>query len=420
MNINVILLIFTAVLLKILLLFSSPNRFVLNPDEEGNYRIAQNYINGKGYSIYDTSVKEYKPTSFHGSFSIFIYKLLIQNGITKKSWVYFIFILTVLLYGASIYYFHKFCVLFLKNDLLALLSTITYSFYPSIIYFIGSLFFYENLVLPILVIVVYRLMAAANGAFAKFDFLTLPLAVAISCLLRAQLIAVYALVFLVFSIIIIKQKRVKMAFPVLLSLVLTAIVHIPLLMKNKNQFGVYILSTQSGFEFLQGHNPTARGSWMGNWQKPESELYQYAHSEINNLKSLNEYEESEARKKLGINWIINNPLSEFKLGLRKLILFFIPQNFEVLDGYKIFNPINMLVHIFFICYFIGMILYKKMINDVAIIISPIIGSILLSIVFFVGYRWRYYSEPFMIILAWRFILDLKSKFHKWKLRDFHF
>jgi hypothetical protein len=34
-----------------------------------------------------------------------------------------------------------------------------------------------------------------------------------------------------------------------------------------------------------------------------------------------------------------------------------------------------------------------------IILIPILGSIALTLVFFMGARWRYYAEPFMIIFA---------------------
>ena len=33
-----------------------------------------------------------------------------------------------------------------------------------------------------------------------------------------------------------------------------------------------------------------------------------------------------------------------------------------------------------------------------IILSPVIGSLAISLLFFIGYRWRYYAEPYMIFI----------------------
>lgn len=63
-------------------------------------------------------------------------------------------------------------------------------------------------------------------------------------------------------------------------------------------FGEYVLSTQAGYELLQGHNPNSKGSWMGDWKNSSSPNLIYAHSQINNIEELNELEEGKARKKL--------------------------------------------------------------------------------------------------------------------------
>jgi hypothetical protein len=47
-----------------------------------------------------------------------------------------------------------------------------------------------------------------------------------------------------------------------------------------------------------------------------------------------------------------------------------------------------------------------------IILSPIIGSLGLTLVYFMGARWRYYAEPFMIIYAAIAITTLIAKYNK--------
>jgi hypothetical protein len=60
-----------------------------------------------------------------------------------------------------------------------------------------------------------------------------------------------------------------------------------------------------------------------------------------------------------------------------------------------------------------MALRKKMAGwdvEKTIIMLPIIGSIGLTLVFFMGARWRYYAEPFMIIFAMMAFRELRPRF----------
>jgi hypothetical protein len=195
--------------------------------------------------------------------------------------------------------------------------------------------------------------------------------------------------------------------------------HFPSLQKNKQLFGSYILSTQTGYEILQGHNPYAKGSWMGNWLLPSSELYHYSHKKIPDIETLNQYTEGLARKKVAFTWIKENPLDEIKLSFRKLLLFFLPRNFEFLPFNQLPNPINFIFYAGFMAFVIMSLLQKNKCWNIekTIILIPIIGAIGLTLVFFMGARWRYYAEPFMIIFAFIFLRHmlptinlLKNKF----------
>lgn len=185
---------------------------------------------------------------------------------------------------------------------------------------------------------------------------------------------------------------------------------VPVFKKNHAMFGSYILSTQPGFEFLRGHNPLARGS---NWgDDPNNVFYKYVMDQIPNIDYLNEYEESLAWRSLAIKWILNNPFSELKLIVRKIAIYFLPQNYNYgLPGNRLYNPINLIVHLLFLVSIaLTLIKFRSIVIrkvDILVLI-PIIFSILLGLIFFVGYRWRYYGEPFMIIYIFMFIQKLRD------------
>ncbi len=417
MKCKLTIIIILTITIKVILTFLVFNDFMMNPDEERNYQIAFNNQNGNGYTVYNTENKSFIQSAFHGSFTVLVYEFLLKNKIKKEIWIIFIQVFWIILFGLSINYFYKLCLHFLNNEKYALYATLTYCFYPSILIYIGILFSYENLVLPLLVIITYKLLYSFRDGFIKWDYLLIPISVSLSCLFRPQSIAIYFVVFFVYVCIVLIKKSYSLIPLLLLTFSITFLFHIPLLLKNKKMFGEYILSTQTGFELLQGHNPTARGSWMGNWQDSTNQLYQYSHSQIKNISKLNELEESKARQKVAVKWIKENPISEIKLILRKIAIYFLPKNYEVLYGSNFLNPINFFVHVFFLC-FILIKLFKMVIKlDDFIIFAPIAASILLSIIFFVGYRWRYYAEPFMIIFAWQFILLLKDKFYRKNMFD---
>jgi hypothetical protein len=153
---------------------------------------------------------------------------------------------------------------------------------------------------------------------------------------------------------------------------------------------------------------------MGNWGDPTNPLYEYVHAQIPHVGELNELEESKARQNVAVKWIKQNPAGELKLIARKIGIYFLPRNYEVLFGSNFLNPINLLVHLLFL-FFIATKLYERsMTSNELILFSPIAASIILSIIFFVGYRWRYYAEPFMIIFAWQFVANLKDNYRRRK------
>ena len=327
------------------------------------------------------------------------------------------YIITILAFAVSIYYFYQTGLLFLGNEKSAFYATIVYSFYPSVMYFVGALFDYENVVLYGLIIIIFRLICLLKEhRIRKSDHVFFPAVITLTTLLRPQLIPVFALVFITTLFILIYfhttfNKKFKLGFTFLSLLVITLFMgaNLPALLKNKQMFGKAVLSTQYGFEFLQGHNAMAKGSWYGNWREPSSDFYQYVHSQISGLDKMDELQESTARRQLAISWIKSHPAGELKLMFRKLALYFLPYNYDVLPGYKWLNPVNLTVHLLFFCYLAYNLFKKRFSYNDLILLSVIAGTVIISVVFFVGYRTRFFAEPFLILCAARFIRQWKTR-----------
>jgi hypothetical protein len=383
--------------LVLLLIFQQDWNY-MTPDEERNYEIATNFLAGRGYTVWDEAPKAWLSTSFHSSFNVFLYMGLQLLHIPKIVWVIFVQLGCAILYVVSAIYLFEIA----KKVLLpryALWAAILYLFFPSTVYFVGAVFAYENITVPLLIIILWQIMEAQKKSFKKVYLVSIPLLVTFSILLRPNMMMIY-IILLGYSLFSSLHKHNKRLRAVLITTFFVSVLaHIPILIKNHQQFGSYILSTQTGYELLQGHNPTARGSWRGNWMKPGDPLYEYVLKKIPDIESLNEYEEGVARKKLAIQWIKENPAQDLILEIRKAAIYFLPFNFEVMKGFDIPNPINAIVYLLFITGVIIVIIQRKWNNNWMLIFTPFIGSIIITLVFFVGYRWRFYAEPFMCIFA---------------------
>lgn len=395
----------------ILLFYHNPN-LIMNIDEESNYEVATNHYKGKGYTYFDEEKNAFLPTAFHASFTIFVYEnLLLKNHIHKKYWVAFCNIISALLLGLSVIYFYKLALIFMEQKW-SYYATLSYGLFPSVLYYVGTLFWYEQIVLSMLIIAVCFILKMIKEKLSYAELITMTLFIILSSLLRVQTIAIFVPLFIfLISYLVYHQQYLKSL--ICLFIIIAGIAsHIPSLSKNKLLYGSYILSTQTGYEILQGHNPYAKGSWMGDWLLPSSDLYQYSHQKIKNIAQLNQYEEGLARKKAAIAWIKENPKGEIKLIFRKMLLFFLPRNFEFLPFNQMLNPVNFIFYAGFLAYLL-MALRKKMagwVVEKTIIMLPIIGSIGLTLVFFMGARWRYYAEPFMIIFAMMAFRELRPRF----------
>ncbi len=405
--------IFLAILLSIIQLglsFYNNQALTMNPDERMNYQIALNHVNGHGYSLYDASKHIFVNNAFHPTFPVYTYEFLIKNKISTKDWVIFVTLLSSILFGCSIIYFYKLNLYFL-NERYSFFSTIIYGIYLSVIYYIGSLFLYENISLYLIIICSFFMIKSVKSPINIFESMAVIISVLVPILYRPQTIAVFTLMLFSYSIILVVHKKTHYLFMVFIIVALSILINIPILVKNHNIFGSYILSTEFGYRLLQGYNPVARGSWMGSAETDvNNPLYIYVHKNIPKLDILNDYENSIAREKLAFDWIKENPIRALELDARKLAIYFLPFNYEVLPGNHFFNPINFLVYFLFLSMIFLKTVTRKWDDTDLIVLAPIAGSIALTLVFFMGARWRYYAEPFMIIYAVMFIKSTVEHF----------
>lgn len=359
------------------------NGIDLNHDEQANWKIAENHLSGLGYTFNGSK------TSFHSSSCVLFYEGLQLAGISRRVWEWFCTISSLALFIISIFYFHRLAKFI--NEKYAFWPTLLYIFYPANFY-IGSLQFYENMVLPAMVILVAII---AEGIFVRRslkwqEWLFIVVIVILSSYLRYVTLIIYLFLFTV-CIILFKEYRTRFA---LLILILIA-AQVPALIKTYNQFGAPLLSTQTGFELMQGHSDLARGSLWGSWSDETNPYYKYSRIVIPGLDSMNELEESKARAAFALNWIKENPLKELVLIARKVAIYFSPLNYKWLPTSNWYNPVNLAVHLGFLVFCFR---FRRSKENYLLIAIPM-ACLLITIIFFVVYRVRFFAEPFMILCA---------------------
>jgi hypothetical protein len=394
---------FARVLLALLIVWSTLCRIIavqpvyrygeMNADEERNFRIAQNHVAGDGYTL------DGKQTSFHSSIPVFVYEWLIREGIPKSYWIRFIHYLSILLFiPASVSLF--FMVRATGAGALAALTAVgLFVFYPSNSLYIGPLFWYEKVALPLFILCLWQCMRVFTHRSSSAPMYVNVLLVMAMCLVRNQMLAISVLMVALFGIWAIfssghRTVLLRIMASTLAGVVLALLINIPVLVKNHGQFGRYVISTQAGYELMQGHSQMARGSWLGGWDSPGSEYYRFSREVIPGLDAMNELEESDARKDHAIRWAITHPFQEVVLSIRKVAIFFMPINFQ---GPA--HATNLLVHGLFFLSLLWLMFKRRITYNIVLLLLPIAADILLCLIFFTDMRWRFYAEPFMIGIA---------------------
>ncbi|RPD46110.1 hypothetical protein DNI29_13950 [Hymenobacter sediminis] len=376
-----------------------------NYDERRNARIADNYLAGRGYVSIDPERKQLRPDSFHASFPVFVYIGWSKAGLPRHY-------LTLLVYAAAAgcyllggLYVQRTLRYFGLGLGAAWAGAGLWAVSPGVVYYIGAFWWYENIALPLLIVVVYKLLRLQGGRpLRAHDAAIIIGLVVLSCLVRGYLLGVYGVVFLAFLALSMRpsaraQRPAAWGLSLGLMLVL-GVAHVPTLLKNHRQFGAYTLSNQAGFELLQGHNPVAKGRFMFDWDERTGPFDQYVRAAVPTLDSLDQYQESQARARLARQWVATHPWEEAQLLIRKTFLFFSPENFIADAPRTSWNPFTALVHIaFFAAILLTVVRYRglRFKSQDALLLAPLVAVWLLSLVFFVGFRWRFFAEPALLL-----------------------
>lgn len=219
-------------------------------------------------------------------------------------------------------------------------------------------------------------------------------------LLRFQTVFIWIMLFVSFTLHdFYNFRKIKSFIPILIFIFVAFLAHKPILDKNYNLFENKTLTTNSGISFFIGANKNARGSWDGT-----GNTVNQLKLEIGN--NFNEFEISKAYFNAGIEWIKKNPYDYLILQFRKLAIYFLPQNYSILPGNRIYNPINLMFHIGLFLFLFKVIKNKEFSYNNLVVLSPVIGSLIISLLFFIGYRWRYYAEPYLILTTIIFLSQL--------------
>jgi hypothetical protein len=381
-----------------------------NYDERRNGRIAENYLAGRGYVSLDPERQQVLPDSFHATFPVFVYIGWSQTGLPRHY-------LTLLVYAAAAgcyllggLYAQRTLRHFGANEGLAWAGAGLWAVSPGVVYYIGAHWWFENIALPLLIVVVYKLLRLYDGRKLSWPD---------ALLLRGYLLAVYAALFAAFLGLMMRRRGLAASRPAwalsLALLLALSLAHWPIFQKNYQMFGAWTLSNQAGFELLQGHNSITQGRFMFDWDERTGPFDQFVRAHVPQLDSLDQYQESQARARLARQWVVGHPAEEARLWLRKTALFFSPENFVADAPSTSWNPFTALVHLsFFAALFLTLVHYRglRFESRDALLLTPLVAVWLLSLVFFVGFRWRFFAEPALLLfplITWVRLQHLRSE-----------
>ena len=317
-------------------------------------------------------------------------------------------ILKTLVFPFSVLFFYKILKILDLNELTIQVGTWAYILIPSVFIFIGWFDTWENVALYCFLINFYFVLGEVRKVDLPNSRLWLmPLLTAVSALTRPHLLMFYAAVYgFLICITLFRAFRNKLNYiqtiskSALISLFFLLIVHIPIFIQNKEYFGKYTLSTQSKFEFFQGHNPFARGSWYPAVYMNNKVYFDSVFLQNPIPYNASELVEADAYQHVALSWIKHNPMKEVELIARKVAGYFLPWNF-INHRINIYSIILHLAFFAFCVHFLQTTFVRgksQTWTTEAMILLPAAISIALTVMFFTGERWRYFGEPFFLIM----------------------
>ncbi|WP_344824071.1 hypothetical protein [Rurimicrobium arvi] len=321
-----------------------------------------------------------------------------------------LYFLAIAAYIISLFAFYALLQFLFGNELWARAGLILYAIIPSHLLFIGLFDSWENISFYVQVIFFSHLYLAvfAKKSYSTWGALGVALCVLVA-FCRPHLLmtfgALLALVVLYALFAKDKSARSSSLRIVVFSVLLLTCGLAFTFWQNNKWFGKPFLSTQSSFEFFQGHNEYARSSWNSHIYEQhkayfDSAIYGNRSPEQIAAMNLNEYQEASLYKQYADQWMKHHVTQELLLTTKKVAGYFIPYN-------HLNNRVNLVTVLLeagfgLFCLLVAAALLRFRKNreqlwQYVFIMAPVLFTIVLTIMFFVGYRWRYYAEPFMLI-----------------------
>lgn len=410
--------------------------FMVNNDEMLIAEVAINHRRGLSYMSSQECHRDgfvYNFTAFRPSYPVYlhlalqtVYEVIFPNMPIqwKKTDPYFIgFGVAIqlgsfLLFFLSLFFFRRMACIFM-SPLWSNITVFLYAIHPSVSFYVGNLTNYESIVTSILIIQLSIIMRSFTNQLSRKEQVLLIVGFLAGVLFRPQVNFIYLFLFpawILFAYL--NRLAFKSAYLQARNIVLTCCIlflltSIPVWIKNYRLFDAWTLSN-SGFAFSLGHHPFARGGWCGDcFVNTEGPFYSYIRNLIPGYDQMNEYEKSSNLQKISIQWITNNPGKELILMARKIAIYFLPVN----NDHDRFNVLNLVFNsggLIFLFFLFHEALLKNKINKYFFLLStPLVGSLMVTVFFFVGYRWRYYAEPFMVVM---FMIMLQNGLSWWKMK----
>lgn len=310
----------------------------------------------------------------------------------------------------------------IKNGSLLNFSTGLYFVFPSSLLYIGCIPLYENISLPISIIFIDFLFKIhqCDKKVSLFKYFLISILLTIAVMIRPQMLIPSIITLGVFILLpglknLIKNfinnicyRRILIIFSIIFVVFQSAIIIV-----NYKYFNA-IFYTNRGDAMMWGHYELAKGSWDGTVDIEGSKGYIYQREIIPGFDSMSEIEQDKAQRNIAKKWIIENPIKEFKLILKKIAIFFMPYNFD----YNKFNLIMFFTHLGFAIYFFQFISKFNTHLKNKILLLPLVfvfGVLFVNVMFFVEYRVKYFADPYLLmfsILAYNNLYKLiKGKFY---------
>lgn len=382
------IILFTALVLRLIFLVFFADLSNNNYWEFGY--IAQNLIDGKGYSLFyytgERLVQLNLPQSVPYSsafmpplYVFYIYVFLHIDNIVMRN---VLLILSQIIFSiATIYLMYRFCLKYFSLNT-AIISAVLMSLIPEYIYITSV---YNAICIYHFLIIVFMLLIFQGEFKSASGMLLFSLIASLLILLRSE----FALFLILVYLVILFKKKIKYA---IITFAFIALFVSPWIIRNYTVFGEFIpFTTSSGLNIYRGNNPVKIGNWGDDSFIPELKRI----STPENFEIVyNKYYTDKA-----VNYIWNNPEIFLKSSLIKVFHLFIMNP----DDPRSKNLFYLMPSLFIVILSLfGIIKYFDF-KKYKYIYLFILSSIMISVIFFVLARYQIMMKIALIPFCASFI-----------------